>query len=280
MDVGIAMFATAYAIDPITLGREVEARGFDSLWIPEHTHIPVSRRSPWPGGAQLPREYTSCYDPFLTLAAVAAVTTRLLLGTGVCLVVQRDPIVTAKEVATLDQLSGGRVIVGVGGGWNREEMENHGTDPGRRWKLLRERVEAMRELWTHDEAEYHGEFVDFDPVWQWPKPVQTPHPPVHVGGSGPTTLKRVVRYGDGWMPLGRGEDIDFAGKIIELNDLLSAAGREPVPVSVFSPPSDLGHLQTLAAAGVDRVILQVPSKPRDDLMPILDRYAQTATQLE
>ncbi|HET9772410.1 MAG TPA: TIGR03619 family F420-dependent LLM class oxidoreductase, partial [Acidimicrobiia bacterium] len=178
MRIGITMFPTSYAIRVTDLGRAVEERGFESLFVPEHTHIPTSRRSDWPGGGPLPEEYRHTLDPFAALAAVAAVTERIRLGTGICLVVERDPITTAKEVATLDLLSGGRFEFGVGGGWNLEEMANHGTDPATRFALLRERLLAMREIWTNDEAEFHGRFVDFEPLWQWPKPVQRPHPPV------------------------------------------------------------------------------------------------------
>ena len=200
MKFGIGMFPTDYAIGPAELGRACEERGFDSLYYPEHTHIPASRETPFPGGGELPRMYTRLLDPFVSLSAVAAVTEKLRLGFGVCLVVERDPIVTAKEVATLDFLSGGRVDFGVGAGWNVEEMANHGTDPDKRFRLQRERVEAMKEIWTQDDAEYHGQLVDFDPLWSWPKPAQKPHPPILIGNNGPNALKRVLRYGDGWMP--------------------------------------------------------------------------------
>src|SRR5881398_3208480 len=191
MHYGVVMFPTEYAMAPDDLARALEERGFESVWFPEHTHIPASRRSPWPGGGELPRDYWSSYDPFVALMAAGAATKRLKLGTGICLVIERDPITTAKEVATLDLLSGGRVLFGIGGGWNREEMENHGTDPTRRFAVMRERMLAMREIWTKDEAEYHGTFVDFDPIWSWPKPVQRPHPPVLVAGNGAGTLERV-----------------------------------------------------------------------------------------
>src|SRR4051795_3390947 len=200
MDIGIAMFPTEYAIAPAELGVLLEERGFDSVWFPEHTHIPANRRTPYPGGGDLPREYSSTYDPFVALTTVASATTRLRVGTGICLIVERDPIVTAKEVASLDRLSGGRFLFGVGAGWNREEMQNHGTDPARRFSLMRERIEAMKAIWTEDEAEYHGRYVDFDPVWSWPKPIQEPHPPVVVGGNGEKVLDRVLAFGDEWMP--------------------------------------------------------------------------------
>ncbi len=193
------MFPTDYAVEPPELARMVEERGFESLWFPEHTHIPTTRETPYPGGGELPREYSHTYDPFVALTAAAAATPELRVATGICLVVERDPIITAKEVASLDRLSGGRFIFGVGAGWNREEMQNHGTDPGRRFGLMRERVEAMKAIWTTEEAEYHGEHVDFDPIWQWPKPLQSPFG-VHIGGNGPRVEDRVLRYGDGWMP--------------------------------------------------------------------------------
>ena len=205
MKYGVTVFPTDYSIDPASLGKAVEERGFDSLFFPEHTHIPASRRTPWPGGAPLPKEYSHTYDPFIALTAVAMATKKLLLGTGICLVMEHDPIVLAKVIASLDLISGGRVLFGVGGGWNEEEMEDHGTDPRRRFKVMRERIEAMKEIWTKDEAEYHGEFVNFEPLWSWPKPVQKPHPPVYVGGNGEHTLRRVIQYGDAWLPIpGRG----------------------------------------------------------------------------
>src|SRR5215210_2976375 len=199
MDFGLAIFPTDYTLEPVELGQLAEERGFESLWFPEHTHIPASRETPWPGGSELPKEYWHTYDPFVALSAVAQVTERLKLATGICLVVERDPIITAKEVASLDRLSGGRFLFGVGAGWNREEMENHGTDPDRRFGLMRERVEAMKAIWTSDEASYHGRHVNFDRIWADPKPVQKPHPPVLVGGNADKTLDRVVSYGDEWL---------------------------------------------------------------------------------
>ncbi len=185
MDFGVVMFPTDYSMRPGEFARALEERGFESVWFPEHTHIPASRRSPWPGGANLPKEYWSGYDPFVALTIAATATTRLRLGTGICLVIERDPIITAKEVASLDRLSGGRFLFGIGGGWNAEEMENHGTEFKKRWRVLRERVAAMREIWTKEEAEFHGEFVNFDRIWSHPKPAQKPHPPIIMGGDGP-----------------------------------------------------------------------------------------------
>ena len=207
MKIGISMFPTDYSIRPDELAQAAEERGFESLWFPEHTHIPTSRKSPWPGGPVLPDVYKQSLDPFLALMAAATVTKRIKLATGICLVVERDPIHTAKNVATLDYLSGGRFIFGIGGGWNAEEMANHGTAFKTRFTLMRERIEAMKAIWTNDVAEYHGEHVDFDPLWAWPKPVQKPHPPIIVGGEFPHGAKRAIAYGNGWMPIGgRGLD--------------------------------------------------------------------------
>jgi probable F420-dependent oxidoreductase len=275
MDHGVVMFPTAYAMAPDDLARALEERGFESVWFPEHTHIPASRRSPWPGGGDLPREYWSAYDPFIALMAAAGATRRLRLGTGICLVVERDPIVTAKEVATLDRLSGGRVLFGIGGGWNAEEMENHGTAFKSRWRLLRERVLAMKAIWTQPEAEFHGEYVRFDRIWADPKPLQQPHPPVIIGGDGATTFDRVVEYGDGWMPILRPKQ-NPVERIPALRERLQKAGRDPksVPVSIFFAPPKREALDALAAAGVARAIFGVPSEPRDAILPRLDAYAK------
>jgi probable F420-dependent oxidoreductase len=207
MHYGVLMFPTDYAIAPHELARAAEERGFESVFFPEHTHIPTSRRSPYPAGGELPKEYSHTHDLFVALGAAAAATTKIKIGAGICLVVERDPITTAKEVATVDQLSNGRFIFGIGGGWNAEEMENHGTVFTTRWKLLRERVLAMKEIWTKDEAEFHGEFVDFDPIWSWPKPVQKPHPPILMGGGTNSARQRVVDFCDGWLPIGIAHDV-------------------------------------------------------------------------
>lgn len=274
MKFGVYMFPTDYAISPVELGKAVEGHGFESLFFPEHTHIPTSRRSPFPGGGDLPKEYAHTLDPFVALGAVAAVTQQLKLGTGICLVIERDPIALAKEVASLDYLSGGRVLFGIGGGWNREEMEHHGTNPASRWTVLRERIEAMKEIWTKDEASYRGEFVNFEPIWQWPKPIQKPHPPILVGGDGPNTLKRVVRYGDAWMPVGR--RADFKSRIAELNRLAAEAGRDPIPVSIFGAPAKSEVIGQYAEAGVERVIFNLPPAPASDVLPLLKQQAEMA----
>jgi probable F420-dependent oxidoreductase len=276
MQFGVSMFPTRYSIGPAELARAVEERGFESLFFPEHTHIPTSRRSPWPGGAELPLEYRETLDPFLALTAAATVTDRILLGTGVCLVVERDPITTAKEVATLDVLSGGRVLFGVGGGWNREEMEDHGTDPKHRFAVLRERVLAMKEIWTKDEAEFHGQHVNFDPLWQWPKPIQRPHPPVLVAGNGPGTLDRVLEYGDGWIPIpGRGS-VALGEGTARLREMATEAGRPPVPVTVFGARPDAEVLAHYAASGVDRVLFTLPPVEAAEAFKILDTFANLA----
>ncbi len=278
MKFGVTMFPTDYAIGPGELAREVEAHGFESLFFPEHTHIPASRRSPWPGGPELPREYSHTLDLFVALTAAASTTERLLVGSGICLVIERDPIVLAKEVASLDLISGGRALLGIGGGWNLEEMENHGTDPKRRWRRMRETIEAMKAIWANDEAEYHGELVDFDPIWQWPKPVQHPHPPLLIGGDGPNTLRRVARYGDGWMPIaGRGRD-SFGARIAELNELAAAAGRGPLPVSLFGMGGDPARIEEHAKAGVERAVFILPPGPADVVLPKLEARARLAEQ--
>jgi probable F420-dependent oxidoreductase len=271
---GIVMFPTDYAIDPVTLGRAVEERGFDSLFLPEHTHIPTSRRTPWPGGAELPREYSHTYDPFVALGAVAAVTDKLLLGTGICLVVERDPITLAKEVASLDFISNGRFLFGVGGGWNVEEMENHGTDPNTRFRLMRERIMAMKDIWTKDEAEYRGKLVNFDPIWSWPKPVQNPHPPIYVGGNGPHTLKRVVDYGDAWLPIPTRSLTPLSERVRELNEMAQAAGRARIPVTAFGTPPRDEVIAHYADIGIDRCIFWVQPVPESEAIPQLDRYAE------
>jgi probable F420-dependent oxidoreductase len=254
MHIGALMFPTDYAIRPDDLARAAEERGFESLWFPEHTHIPTARRSPWPGGPVLPKEYWHTHDPFVALAAAAAVTKRLRVGTGVCLLIERDPITTAKEVASVDRLSGGRMLFGIGAGWNLEEMANHGTDPKRRFALLRERVEACKALWTEEEASYHGEFVDFDRIVSRPPPLQEPHPPVLVGGNGPNVLKRVIAFGDGWFPNRIPPDDQMIARVEELQRLGEEAGRGPIPVTLQIPPRDPDVLRRYEEAGVTRVV--------------------------
>ena len=272
---GASMFCTDYSMTPAELALALETRGFESLWLPEHSHIPLSRHTAWPQGGDLPRKYYDVVDPFVGLATAAAVTESLKLGTGICLVVQRDPIQTAKAVASLDLLSGGRFLFGIGAGWNAEEMANHGTGDFRaRFALMRERVEAMKAIWTGDKAEYHGRFVDFDPIHAWPKPVQQPHPPIHVGGGFPGGARRAIRYGDGWMPI-FGRD-PIGERIAEFRKLAEEAGRDAdaLEVSVFGCPPNPELLAPLAAAGLTRVIFGLPPAARDDVLPLLDRAAE------
>jgi probable F420-dependent oxidoreductase len=276
MELGLAILLTDYSMQPARLGSLAEERGFESLFLAEHTHIPVSRDTPYPGGTDLPREYSHTIDPFVGLAAAAAVTERLRVGTGVCLVNQRDPIVTAKEVATLDHVSGGRFLFGVGAGWNKEEMRNHGTDPSKRWGLMRERVEAMKAIWTQDEAEYHGRYVNFDPIWSWPKPVQKPHPPVLVGGVGDKVLDRVVAYGDEWIPNRVKNPEELGERIAELQRRAEAAGRGRIPVTVFGAKSEQRLLERLETAGVTRSLFYVRPDEPAEVERQLDGLAEVA----
>jgi probable F420-dependent oxidoreductase len=255
-----------------------EERGFESLFFPEHTHIPASRETPYPAGGDLPKEYWNTYDPFVALGTAAAVTTKLKLGTGICLVIERDPITTAKEVASLDALSGGRFLFGIGAGWNREEMQNHGTDPHTRFSLLRERVEAMKAIWTEDEASYQGRHVRFDRIWSWPKPVQKPHPPVLVGGNADKTLDRVVRYGDEWLPNRVASDDDMIAAFDELQRRAEKAGRGPIPVTLYGTPRDPARIERLAGAGVHRFVFWLPSAPRDEVERLLDERVHLVEQ--
>jgi probable F420-dependent oxidoreductase len=271
MKFGISTFVTDEGIPPGALARAIEERGFDSLFVAEHTHIPLSRKSPWPRGGELPRRYYRTLDPFVTLTAAAAATERLLLGTGVTLVVERDPIITAKEVASLDLVSGGRVIFGVGVGWNREEMENHGTDPRTRGKLTNERIRAMIEMWTKDEPEFHGQFVDFDPISIWPKPVQKPYPPIYVGG-GSRAFGRIAEFGDAWLANG----LPPAKLEPMLGKLREVAGRD-VPVTVFNASSELEDLEAYTRLGVERLLLSLPTLPESETLNQLDDLAQAAT---
>jgi probable F420-dependent oxidoreductase len=266
MDFGIGFFPTHDGMDPASLARLVEARGFESLFFPEHTHIPASRLSRWPGGSDLPRKYSHTLDLFVAMTAAATATTRLRIGSGICLVIQRDPIITAKEVASVDVLSGGRVEFGVGAGWNREEMEDHRTDPRKRMAILRERVEAMKAIWTTDEASYAGEHVNFERIWSWPKPVQTPHPPVIVGGNGPTVTDRVKAFGDAWMPnYTRDPFLERAAE-------LKATADRPISLQVVGVPCDAKVIASLEEAGFDRAVRWVPSAGRSRVEADMDRF--------
>ncbi|GAA4826006.1 LLM class F420-dependent oxidoreductase [Actinomycetospora corticicola] len=280
MQHGIMMFPTDYAIDPATLAKEVEDRGFDSLWFPEHSHIPVSRQSPYPGGGDLPRMYVHTYDPFVALSWAAAATTTLKVATGICLLIQRDPIHTAKEVASLDRLSGGRFLFGIGGGWNREEMADHGTNPKTRMRRLGEQVEAMKALWTQEEASYDGEFVRFETSWAYPKPVTSPHPPVIVGGMGPTVEDRILEFGDEWLPQRVGPDNvdEFIERAEKLQQRAADAGRGRIPMSLFGAETSQEALDGYHRAGLDRVIYGVSSADRDTVLKELDELAPLVSQ--
>jgi probable F420-dependent oxidoreductase len=278
VQLGIFAPTTDYAVPVHRLAKACEERGFESFWVPEHTHIPVSRSTPFPGGGELPKEYSHLHDPFVALAAAAAVTDTIKLGTGICLVIEHDPIQLAKQVASVDRLSNGRFLFGVGAGWNQEEMRNHGTEPKTRWKLLRERMEAMKQIWTQEQAEYHGELVRFDPIWSWPKPVQLPHPPLLLGSATARGRQRVVDGYDGWIPIGINAQ-QLADGITDLRKRAKAAGRDPdsIEISFFWPKPDAEHLKRLRDLGLRRAVLAVPSA--DDferLLPRLDRYASLA----
>jgi probable F420-dependent oxidoreductase len=276
MHVGVEIFPTDQTIDPIELAREVEARGFESLWFPEHSHIPTRRTTPWggrEGAPPLPEYYWRTHDPFVALGACAAVTTTLRLGTGICLVAQRDPIHTAKEVASVDRLSGGRFLFGIGYGWNKEEMAQHGTPYGERRAILRERILAMKALWTEDEASFEGDHVRIEPSWAWPKPVQSPHPPIILGGdAGPRTAADIAELCDGWMPIGGRHPLV---KWDEVRRACEAIGRDPatVQLGVFGAPPDAERLVGLAGRGVQRAVLGLPQGPRDEVLAMLDEVA-------
>jgi probable F420-dependent oxidoreductase len=275
MKIGITVQVTDRSIGPAELGQAVEARGFHSLYVPEHTHLPVSDAEP-PGlveGVTLD-DYRRTLDPYLALAAAATVTERILLGTCVALIAEHDPIVLAKEIATLDQLSGGRVVLGFGYGWNRQEAEDHGVDYSRRREVTREKLLCMQALWSEEEAEYHGEFVDLPPSYSWPKPVQQPRIRTLVGGAaGPKLFAAIVELCDGWMPIG---GAGLSRTLPELRGAMKAAGRDPdglhiVPIGVIPEPAKLEHYE---AVGITEVVLRVPARGRDEVMAVLDDYAR------
>ena len=276
LDLGGAMFFTDYSMAPGMLAQALEERGFESMWAPEHSHIPTSRKTPFVLGGDLPKRYYDVMDPFVTLAAAAAATTRLKVATGICLVVQRDPIQTAKEVATLDQISGGRFLFGIGAGWNAEEMQDHGTEFKSRFRLMQERVGAMKAIWTKSKPEYTGTFVKFPPMMTWPKPVQKPHPPVIVGGAFPFGARRALAYGDGWLPHARRPAYgEVLGLLPEFRKMAAAAGRpvESVPITVFGVAEDADLVKRYRDAGVARIIFNLPAAKADEVLPVLDRCA-------
>jgi probable F420-dependent oxidoreductase len=272
MKVGVAMFCTDYAMPPTELAIALDERGFESFWLPEHSHIPLSRASAFPRGGDLPKKYYDVMDPFVTLGAVAAVTKTLKIATGICLVAQRDAIQTAKSVATVDQISNGRFLFGIGPGWNRDEMENHGVEFKTRNDVMGEKIAAMREIWTQSKPEFHGEYVDFDPMMTWPKPVQTPHPPVLVGGGVPFGARRALAYGDGWLPNATRPTYHLLDKMSEFREMEKAAGRT-VPITAYGVEHDPDAWIAYADAGIERAVLSVASEPADVILPMLDRWA-------
>lgn len=276
MDFGIAIFQTDATPPPGVTARLVEERGFESFWLPEHSHIPASRESPYPLGGELPAEYAQTWDPFIGLALAGAATSTLKLGTAITLVIQRDPIHLAKTIATLDRATGGRTLVGVGAGWNLEEMANHGTDPARRFGILRERIEAMREIWTQEEASYHGDHVDFDRIWCRPKPLQQPGPPILLGGGGPRVLDRVLRYADGWFPIVTGLP-PLLERVAELRARAAEAGRE-IPVTLNALRPDPAKLSTCMEAGIERGVFWLPQGDEGRVEAALDRIAAAVAQ--
>jgi probable F420-dependent oxidoreductase len=275
---GVVISATDDVQPPSEVARMAEERGFESLFFPEHTHIPASRETPFAPGGELPREYSRTYSPFVALMAAAAATDRLLVGTGICLVTERDPIITAKEVATIDRLSAGRFLFGVGAGWNVEEMRNHGTDAAQRFGIMRERIEAMKELWSEDEASYSGRHVGFERIWCWPKPLQQPHPPVLVGGTGPRVLDRVLAFGDEWIPTNMRDEEVMISSFEELARRAAEAGRDPVPITVVGMMTDPARIERFANAGVHRAVFGLPATNPDEVEQALDRYAAVAEQ--
>ena len=268
---GVSIFPTDYSIQPVEIAKEAEARGFQSLFFPEHTHIPTNRNTPFPGGGELPKQYWHSHDPFVALGACAAVTSEIRLGTGICLIIERDPITTAKEFATLDMISNGRTIIGIGAGWNREEMENHGADFKNRWQIVKEKVEAMRAIWTNEEPEYHGKYVDFDPIWSYPKPIQDGGPPIWMGANSKWVFERIADYADGWMPIGG----LGSGNMNRLKEALDSKNRkiEDLTLALFGGPKDRAQIVGRIEQGFDEVIFSLPSEGPDQVLPLLDEYA-------
>jgi probable F420-dependent oxidoreductase len=282
MQFGAVMFFTEYSMTPAELAPEVEARGFESLWVPEHSHIPDTRSATFPSGGELPRPYYDIMDPFIVLTAAAAATKTLKIGTGVCLINQRDPIQTAKLVASLDQLSNGRFLFGVGNGWNREEMEHHGTVFATRHKLSRERIEAMQAIWAQDNPEYHGEFVNFAKMQTWPKPVQKPYPPIIVGGAFPYGARRAIRYGNGWIPRANRPHYDDVSEFLpQFRKMAEEAGRDPaaLPITIFRATEELDILGRYREAGVARAVISLPAAKADQVLPILDHWVEVIKRL-
>jgi len=273
MEFGVSIFFTDYSITPAALAVALEERGFDSVWAAEHSHIPVPRRTRPPGGGQLAKRYYDVMDPFVTLTAAACATKKLKLATGICLVIQRDTIQTAKLVASIDQVSGGRFLFGIGGGWNVEEIEAHGTEFGSRMKKMREQMEAMKEIWTKTTAEYTGEIVQVPSMQTWPKPVQKPYPPILVGGAFPWAARRAIRYGDGWYPnASGGKPEEYMPRFWKMAE---EAGRDPkaLSVTIGGAPEDLDQLKRFRDLGAARAVVTLPAEGADQILPLLDRWA-------
>jgi probable F420-dependent oxidoreductase len=280
MRFGLIMYATDYTIDPVSLGRAAEERGFESLFFPEHTHIPVASRRPGSTGHDKLDGYAHAYDPFVALSAVAATTTTLNIGTGVCLVVQRDPITTAKEVASIDRLSGGRFLFGVGAGWNPKEMANHGIDPADRMAVFTERMHAMRQIWTQEQAAYHGTHVNFDPIWSWPKPLTKPYPPILVGGNAATVEDRVLDFGDEWLPqrVTLANVGEFGRRAAALQRRAGERGRGPIPITLFAAQPDPPTIEAYADVGITRCLFVLPDEGSETILPLLDRLAKIVAE--
>ena len=275
MKFGVSTFVTDEGINPLVLGPALEERGFDSVFLAEHSHIPASRRTPYPSGGGLPRKYYRTLDPFVALTAMASVNSRLLVGTGIALVPQRDVIHLAKEVASLDLVSGGRFLFGVGVGWNREEMRNHGTDPKTRGALMDEMLAALIGIWTSDESEFHGTYLDFDPIFAWPKPIQQPHPPIFVGGESDGALARLARFGDAWFPRSN----TSPAKLRDVRQWLTAQGRPDVPFTIFGAGTDPATLAGHADGGVERITFLLETMPEGETLAELDDLARLSAAL-
>jgi probable F420-dependent oxidoreductase len=278
MEFGVTIAPMRWPTDLVAAGKRAEELGFDSFWVPEHTHFPLNRETPWPGGGDQQRQWQYYPNPFTALAGVAGVTTRLKLGTCISLVMQHDPIVQAKVVASLDHLSGGRFIFGIGGGWQREEMLNHGTKPSLRWKVLRERIAAMKEIWTNDEAEYHGEFVNFEPIWSWPKPIQQPHPPILMGGDGPKAIEGLLEYCDGWMPRPTGFEPSLPERMAEVNRRAAELGRGPIPSTIFGAPLDPREFERYEKLGAEAVMFRLAPHNYDGTPAVLEGAMQVVRE--
>lgn len=279
MHFGIFMGPTDESISIDALAIAVEETGFESIWVPQHSHVPVSRKSPWPGGPELPRGHKAGLDPFIALGIAATVTTKLRLGTGACVVPEHDPIHLAKAVATVDFVSDGRMLFGVGAGWNIEEVADHGVTASQRWAAMEDRIAAAKVIWANEEAEYHGPYADFERMWQWPKPIQDPHPPILVAGQSRRSMEHAAVYGDAWMPYVGFEGLPVSEKAAELNERAAALGRGPLPVTIFGLPVEEGVAEPYLVPEVERLIYRLPPAPADTVLPMLARAAEIVSGL-